>query len=233
MPTQTTGSVPPQAEGTAHGLWSQPPDLLTARSLALHRRPPPSPGNRTTFEGILLKTTGSLATGPAGGLLDKEAVTLQRTLSISTEHRGPVAWDRQGCVPHPPRGLPPGLAWPCQGVSPSGRVSPQLGQFLLALLASQPASPEDSYRWENVYHGAESPGRLLLHLGVGVSPGAWGACWPLVHTPRVCGLNRFNFSQRKSPTTEHRFSVLQLMTRIPPSFKLARGGVRPHALVFL
>ena len=74
---------------------------------------------RTISEGVILQATVSRAVGPAGGLLGEKAMSLQK--DPGHQHRR-QRLGQKGLCPQPTTGLSPGLAWPCQGVSPGRRA---------------------------------------------------------------------------------------------------------------
>lgn len=153
----------------------------------------PDEGNSVLQQDVPAQTTGRLSQAerlaprpwaqfphpdleiPARSLLDKEAVTLQKDPTHQQRTQRPDGLGQTGLCPRPTTGASssaglavPGCITQQAAVTPAGTVP--------ACSARQPAcrSPKTLFAG-TMYHAAESPGRLLLRLGVGVSPGAWTA----------------------------------------------------------
>lgn len=80
-------------------------------------------------EGIILKTTGSQATGPAASLLDKEVVAIRRNPPHQQRTQRPDGLRQAGLCPRPTTGASSGAGLAVPGcitqqaaVSPAGTV---------------------------------------------------------------------------------------------------------------
>lgn len=100
-------------------------------------------------------------------------------------------------LPDPPWGLPPGLAWLCQGVSPGRRGHPGWGCSCPLDWPARIAALKGSHHCESVSQGAPpSSGR-------GGVTRAWDSTAGLLCTaPYVCNGSGFRFIQRRSLVTE-------------------------------
>lgn len=153
---------------------------------------------KPTSKGTVLIAGRFLMTAPAGMSLRQGGCEPLEGPCLSAQKTEALWPGQMELCPNPPWGLPLGLAWSCQGVSPGRRGHSSWGLFLPTRLARQASSPERLLSLGKCVMGSLQGASSFVwawgcHQGLDSSAGLPSTA------PCVCGQSGFRFYPRVLP----------------------------------